>query len=185
MGLKEVGRGAYWKLFLPCWYRHCNYTCKIDYNFVGNMILLQFCLKIVGKFMKDKTPHIYSLHPLHEYRSFSFISFENQAVFLALNYLLLSKELRKNFTGHLKCFAHTSSDTWNKIRAYLPNKLGDIYERLKVRTKRFCYLAQRQEKTVNCLGPGLEPSGYSREHTVFCLQTVNLDRRVVQKDSHS
>lgn len=102
---------------------------KIDYNFVGNMILLQFCLKIVCKFMKDKTPHIYSLHPLHKYRSFLLTSFEIQAVFLALNYLLLSKELRKNFTGHLKSFAHTSSDTWNRIIAYLPNKLGDMYER--------------------------------------------------------
>lgn len=49
----------------------------------------------------------------------------------------------------------------------------------KVRTKRFCYLTQRQGKAVKYLGPGLEPSGYSRENIVSCLQTVNLDRRVV------
>lgn len=104
-----------------------NYTCKVDFYFVGNMILLQFCLELACKLMKGKTPHVYSLHPLHKYRSFLFTPFETQAVFLALNYLLLSKD--KNFSGHLKLFAHASVDTGNKIRAYLQTKLGDIYER--------------------------------------------------------
>lgn len=31
----------------------CNYTCKIDDNFVENMTLLQFSLKLVCKLMKD------------------------------------------------------------------------------------------------------------------------------------
>lgn len=54
----------------------------------------------------------------------------------------------------------------------------------KVITKRFCCLAQRQGRAVNYLGSGLEPWGYSRENVVSCLLTVNLDRRLVQKDSH-
>lgn len=92
------------------------------------MILLQFFLKLVCELMKDKTPHVYSLHPLHKYRSFLPIPFEIQTVSLGLNYLLLDK-LWKNFSGHLKSFAHASVDTWNKIRAYLQNKLEDVYER--------------------------------------------------------
>lgn len=38
---------------------------------------------------------------------------------------------------------------------------------------------------MNFLGPGLEPSAYSRGAIVFCLQTVLLDRRVVEKHSHT
>lgn len=89
----------------------CTYTCKIDYNFVGNTILLQFCLELACKLMKEKTPHIRSLHPLHKYRSSLLTPFETQAGFLALNYPLLSKDLSKNFSGHLKSCAHASVDT--------------------------------------------------------------------------
>lgn len=93
------------------------------------MILLQFFLKLVWELMKDKTPHIYSLYPLHKYRPFLLTPFEIQAGFLALSYLLLRKDLSKNCSGHLKLFAYASVDTKNKIRAYLQNKVGDIHER--------------------------------------------------------
>lgn len=79
--------------------------------------------------MKDKTPQVYSLHSLHKYTSFLLTPFEIQTVFLGLNYLLLGKDLWKNFSGHLKSFTHASVDTWNKNTAYLQNKLGNIYER--------------------------------------------------------